>query len=109
MLKSVQMHMKINEMRTMLEPTLKLYGIIRAAVFGSFACGESTKASDIDLLVEFPPSASLLDLVGLTQDLEVLLHKKVDVVTYDSIHPFLKEEILSEKVEIYEQAKAEVN
>lgn len=92
-----------------IEPLFERYGIIRASVFGSLARGDSLKSSDVDLLVEFPPSASLLDLVGLIQDLEVLLHKKVDVVTYDSIHPLLKEEILGEKVDIYEQAKAKVH
>ena len=101
--------MRISELNKRIEPTLQRYGIIRAAVFGSFARGESTKSSDIDLLVEFPKSATLLDLVGLTQDLETLLHRKVDVITYDSIHPLLKEEILSEKVAIYEQAKTEVH
>ncbi len=101
--------MRINELSKRIEPTLERYGIIRAAVFGSFARGESTKSSDIDLLVEFPKSASLLDLVGLTQDLEALLHRKVDVITFDSIHPLLKDEILSEKVDIYEQAKTRVS
>jgi predicted nucleotidyltransferase len=101
--------MNITELTKRVEPILKRFGIIRAAVFGSFARGDFTKTSDFDLLVEFPPSASLLDLVGLTQDLESLLKRKVDVVTYDSIHPLLKEEILGEKVDIYEQAKAKVH
>jgi predicted nucleotidyltransferase len=100
--------MKIFELTKRIEPILQRHGIIKAAVFGSIARGESTKSSDIDLLVEFPPSASLLDLVGLTQDLEKLLGRKVDVITYDSIHPLLKDEILAEKVDIYEQAKAKV-
>jgi hypothetical protein len=101
--------LRIQSLIKQIMPVFERYGIIKASVFGSFARGEGTKSSDVDLLVEFPPSASLLDLVGLTQDLEVLLHKKVDVVTYDSIHPLLKEEILGEKVDIYEQAKTKVH
>jgi len=101
--------MKINKLSKLILPTLQRYSIIRAAVFGSTVRSETTESSDIDLLVEFPKSSSLLDLVGLTQDLEGLLHRKVDIITYDSIHPLLKEEILSEKVAIYEQAKTEVH
>jgi len=42
-------------------------------VFGSVARGEARPGSDLDLLVEFEPGASLIDHVGLSQDLEELL------------------------------------
>jgi uncharacterized protein len=45
----------------------------RVAVFGSVARGEAHPGSDVDLLVDFEPGASLLDHVGLFQDLEELL------------------------------------
>ena len=51
------------------------------AVFGSVARGEATSASDVDFLVEFDPSSSLLDLVHLEDALSALLGVPVDVLS----------------------------
>jgi uncharacterized protein len=51
------------------------------AVFGSVARGEATANSDIDFLVEFDPSSSLLDLIRLEEALQHLLGVDVDVVS----------------------------
>ena len=56
--------------------------------------------SDVDLLVEFEGKKSLFDLAELKLELEALLNKKVDIVTYASLHPLLKERILNEEVRI---------
>ena len=68
----------------------------RIRVFGSVTRGDDHPGSDIDLLVDFAPDASLLDLVGLQQDAEALLGRPVDIVTPDSVSPFLRERILLE-------------
>lgn len=74
-------------------------GVKRAAIFGSFARGDATKNSDIDLLIEFKgKSKSLLDLAGLKIQLEESLGRKVDLITYNSLHPSLRDRILSEQV-----------
>ena len=85
------------EIRKKILPVLRRYDVERAALFGSFARGESAEGSDIDLLVEFKGEKSLLDLSGLKIALEELLKMKVDVLTYHSLHPLLKERILSEQ------------
>jgi uncharacterized protein len=59
----------------------------RIAVFGSVARGEANPDSDLDLLVDFEPSASLLDHIGLFQDLEDLLGVGVDVVARSALKP----------------------
>jgi hypothetical protein len=59
----------------------------RVAVFGSVARGEAHPGSDVDLLVDFEPGASLLDHVGLFQDLEELLGVGVDVVARGGLKP----------------------
>ena len=51
------------------------------AVFGSVARGEATDDSDIDLLVEFEPDSSLLDLIELEEALRTLLGTNVDVIS----------------------------
>jgi predicted nucleotidyltransferase len=87
----------VQQIRKKILPTLRRYDVTRAAVFGSFARGETTKRSDIDLLIEFKGEKSLLDLAGLKIALQELLKTKVDVLTYNSLHPLLKDRILSEQ------------
>jgi hypothetical protein len=67
-------------------------------VFGSAARGDAGPASDVDLLVEMESGRSLLDFVGLWQELEDLLGLKVDLVSDRGISPYLREQILSEAI-----------
>jgi len=67
-------------------------------VFGSVARGEAGPASDVDLLVQMDSGRSLLDLIGLTQELESILQRKVDVLTDEGLSPYLKERIQAEAV-----------
>jgi len=92
--------MTIKEIENKILPVLRKYHVRRASLFGSIVRGEMTEESDIDLLVELPETASLLDLAGLKIDIEELLGRNVDVLTYDSLHPLLRDRILSEQVAI---------
>jgi len=85
-----------NLKKTLVE-VLKRYRVKRAALFGSIVRGEATEDSDIDLLVEFEGRRSLLDLAGLKLELQELLGRKVDVLAYGSLHPLLREKILSKQ------------
>ncbi|MBF0472918.1 MAG: nucleotidyltransferase family protein [Nitrospirae bacterium] len=76
---------------------LERHNVQRASLFGSFARGEQVEGSDIDLLVELSGQKSLLDLVGLKLELQEVLDMKVDVLTFDSIYPPLRESILNEQ------------
>lgn len=76
----------------------KRHGARNVRIFGSLAQGEGTEASDLDLLVTLGEGRSLLDLVGLKQDLEDLIHRPVDVVTEQALSPYLRERVLSEAV-----------
>jgi len=88
---------QIVELKKTLIEVLKKHDVRKAALFGSIVRGEDTEESDIDLLIEFEGRKSLLDLAGLKLDLQELLRRKVDVLTYKSLHPLLKERILSEQ------------
>ena len=88
-------------MRALIVSILKKNGVKKASLFGSFARGEATTKSDLDLLIEFRgKKKDLLDHISLMQELEEALHRKVDLLTYKYIHPNLRERILSEQVRI---------
>lgn len=95
------METRIEEIISLIKPILLSFEIKRASLFGSFAKGNATESSDIDILVEFGEGKSLFDLIRLEMKIEEVLNKKVDVITFNSIHPYLKESILSEQVVIY--------
>jgi predicted nucleotidyltransferase len=84
-------------------------GVVRAALFGSIVRGDRTAQSDIDILVELEEGKTLLDLIGLQLELEEQLGARVDVVTYDSLHPMLREMIMHEQEPIYETATADIH
>ena len=91
------MNEQIIEIREKILNALKQNDVKRASLFGSVVRGELTDESDIDILVEFKGKKSLLDLVGLKLELEEMLKRKVDVLTYNSLHPLLKDRILREQ------------
>ena len=90
-------HDKIKLSKRKIIPILKKHDVIRASIFGSFARGEGRKNSDIDILIRFKGQKSLLDLVELEMALQKALQRKVDLLTFKSVHPLLKERILSEQ------------
>ena len=89
---------KSNIIKNSILKVLERHDVKRASPFGSFAQGEQAEGSDIDLLVELSGQRSLLDLVGLKLELQEVLQMKVDVLTYNSIHPLLRDNILNEQV-----------
>lgn len=95
--------MTILMLKKQIVPVLKTQGVTKAGIFGSFATGEDKKNSDVDLLVKFKSTPSLLDLSRLKLKLEDRVGRKVDLLTYDGIHPRLKNIILEEQKIIYEK------
>ena len=76
------------------------HGARNVRLFGSVARGETGRATDVDLLVQMEPGRTLLDLVGLWQELEELLGCKVDVVTEGGLSPYLRKRIMEEAVSL---------
>lgn len=81
-------------------PVLKEAGVTKSSLFGSYVRGDYRKDSDVDILVELPKGNSLLDLVRLEKKLENALGKKVDLLTYNSVHPLLKDNIGKNQLQI---------
>ncbi|MCX6750153.1 MAG: nucleotidyltransferase domain-containing protein [Candidatus Pacearchaeota archaeon] len=89
---------EVKEISRKIKPLLKKNGVKKAGIFGSYSRGEQEEGSDIDILVDM--EGSLLDVIGLEIELKKLLKKKVDLLTYNGIHPSLKKQILHEEVRV---------
>ncbi|MQY78741.1 MAG: nucleotidyltransferase [Bacteroidetes bacterium] len=72
---------------------LRPYSPTKIGIFGSYARNEAQEESDLDLLVDFRKTVSLLDLVGLEIELSEQLGIKVDLVTERSVNPRLRKYI----------------
>ena len=81
---------------------LKKEGATKISIFGSYARGEEKYSSDIDIIVEFLERKSLLDLVGIEQELSEQLNIKVDLLTEKSISPYILEKVKKDIQVIYQ-------
>jgi len=76
---------------------LKAFGVKKIGLFGSFVRGEQRPGSDIDLLVEFEPLQKTFDnFMGLSFFLEEVLQHRFELVTVESLSPYLAPHILRE-------------
>lgn len=91
-----------DDIRARLIVILRQHGVQRAGVFGSFARGEQTPASDVDLLIEPDAQATLFTLARLEAALEDILGRPVDLITFNALEtsarPRLREHILHDLV-----------
>ena len=95
--------MNKNEINSSIISYLKPFSPERIGIFGSFARGEETSESDIDVLVKFKKTISLLDLVKIHRELSKILGREVDLVTESSIkNERLKKYIYSDLKVIFE-------
>jgi len=74
------------------------HGASNVRLFGSVIRDEDRDGSDVDFLVDMQENRSLFDLIGLQQDLEKAIGRKVDLLTPNGINRYLKDRILAEAV-----------
>ena len=91
---------ELKQLKPIIVKILKKNDVVKAGIFGSYARGEQTKKSDIDILIKFKGRKSMFDLVRVERELRSTLKKQVDLLTYKSIHPLLKKSILEDEVKI---------
>lgn len=76
---------------------IESFGVRRCGLFASFLNEEISSESDVDLLVEFEPDQkTFLNFMNLTFFLEEAFGRKVELVTPESLSPYLGPEILSD-------------
>lgn len=81
---------------------LKPYNPKRIGLFGSVSRNEETETSDIDILYSFNTPISLFTKYDIVEELKLKLHKKIDLVSENSVHPKLKQYIYNDLKMIYE-------
>jgi predicted nucleotidyltransferase len=95
--------MKIEDLKEKREQILGIaerHGARRVQIFGSLARGESETDSDVDFLIELKPGKTLLDIIAIKQDLEDFLQCRVDVVTQNTVSPYIRDEIVAQAVSL---------
>jgi len=86
----------IDKQRNQILALAAKYGAFNVRVFGSVARGEADFKSDVDFLVDLEEGRSLFDLGGLLMDLQELLQRRVDVVTENGLHWYIKDKVIKE-------------
>lgn len=76
------------------------HGARNVRIFGSVVRGEGGEESDVDLLVDVGPDRTPFFPGGLVADLEELLGRRVDVITEDGLHWYIRERVLKEAVRL---------
>lgn len=80
--------------------------IQRAWIFGSFARGEATPLSDVDILVQFDEGGvSLLKHAAMICELENILDRPVDIVEDGTLRPRVRESVNQDRKLVYERAR----
>ncbi len=78
---------------------LRRKNIRRAAVFGSFARGEETEQSDLDLLID-AEGLTLFDVLRMEEELENLTGRKIDLIEFRAVKPSLQQYIFAQTVDL---------
>ena len=93
----------IEKIKEKTDPIFEKYGLEYAGVFGSYARGENTEKSDVDILFKTGKILSLFDLVGLKDELSDILKRKVDLVSEGAVISYFKDYIFKDLKSIYEK------
>jgi predicted nucleotidyltransferase len=82
------------------EAELRAKGIVHAGIFGSTARGEQRADSDIDIVIDFDPSAriTVFDYVGIREDIADLFEQRVDVVDQRGLKPEVRPNVTRDLV-----------
>lgn len=86
----------LNANRSLIRATVMRYRTTNPRVFGSVLHGTDIEGSDIDLLVDALPGATLFDLGGLQDELETVLSARVDLLTPADLPAKFRAKVLSE-------------
>ncbi len=93
----------VEELRAIIAPIARKYGVSRVFLFGSTARGTAGRESDIDLRVEKGQLKGAFALCGLYTELEDALQTPIDLLTTGGLSEEFLQEIRKDEVLLYEQ------
>lgn len=98
----------LEKIKKKIVPILKKNDVEFAGIFGSYARGEAKLESDLDLLIRYRKDneISLLDLIGLQNELSDTLGIKVDLIPEDSLHKLVRPQAAKELITLYGQRQS---
>ncbi len=93
------------ELITLAEPEIRALGVSRLALFGSVLRDAAQPDSDVDVLIQFLPGMKTFErFLRLSEVLETALGKRVELVTIESLSPFIGPKILAEAKDVVRAA-----
>ena len=91
----------IKQIKTIIKPILNKYGITDINLFGSYARGEATEYSDVDIYCDMGNIKTFIDVGILEDELEAALNKKVDIIFKTSeIDDYFKSQIMEDMIKL---------
>ena len=102
---------KIEEITEKVKPIAEKYGIEKVYLFGSYARGEATEESDVDLLISYKKLQGMFAIGGVYNDFEETFQKTVDIITERAIKDNIEDNytaklyrnVLKDRILLYEQ------
>ena len=91
----------LNDIRARRDDILRIahsHGADDLRIFGSFAAGNPSDDSDLDLVASFRPGTSLIDRIAMMQEIEDILHIKVDVVNERALNDSIRQSVSQQGV-----------
>lgn len=96
----------VGDLRAIIAPIAARHGVERIYLFGSYARGEATKNSDVDLRVDKGNLRGMFALGALYSDLEDSLGKDLDLLTTGSLDQRFLDQIAGEEIVLYDRTKS---
>ena len=91
----------IKQIKERIKPVMERHGVKDVYLFGSYARGEATSSSDVDIYCDSGDVDTLFKEVAFNEELEEALGKKVDVVTIGShMHEFFRQQLEEDMIKI---------
>jgi predicted nucleotidyltransferase len=103
----------LEQIKKLVEPVAKKYNLKALWIFGSYARGEATEESDVDILIDYTDSkvVSLFDMIRLNDEIKDVINKQIDLISTDGLYNTkclftgtkFADEVSKQRVMLYEQ------